>query len=78
MTCWFITMPSEWQERQLALATSAPGPGGNIAELSGSVTDVDFQHKGGLRRTAQRHNGNGDQQTLQDWAGLFRLLLTPP
>ena len=43
MTGWFMIMPTEWQAVQSALATSAPGPGGNVAVLSGSVTFVDFR-----------------------------------
>src|SRR6516165_4596267 len=35
-------MPAEWQARQLSLATSAPGPSGNMRSPSGRSTLTDF------------------------------------
>src|SRR6266404_317450 len=35
-------MPAEWQARQLSLATSAPGPAGNVRSPAGRSTLTDL------------------------------------
>ena len=79
MAGWFMTMPTEWQARQLPLATSDPGPGGNMAVLSGSVTFTDFRTERRFRLAAERHHRGGrEEQDRQSHARHFVILLTLP